>query len=69
MSCPSVGSDGLFSLGRLPHLTVLDLSYTFLMNLEPVFDSCLQLKVPVIQLAYFYRLHVVHFNFVKFVPL
>ncbi|KAI5556500.1 hypothetical protein BDE02_18G039900 [Populus trichocarpa] len=45
MSCPSVGSDGLFSLGRLPHLTVLDLSYTFLMNLEPVFDSCLQLKV------------------------
>ncbi|CAK7352790.1 unnamed protein product [Dovyalis caffra] len=45
MSCPSVGSDGLFSLRRLLHLTVLDLSYTFLMNLKPVFDSCLQLKV------------------------
>ncbi|XP_034891048.1 F-box/LRR-repeat protein 15 [Populus alba] len=45
MSCPSVGSDGLLSLQRLPHLCVLDLSYTFLMNLQPVFDSCLQLKV------------------------
>ncbi|KAJ6743359.1 hypothetical protein OIU85_017328 [Salix viminalis] len=45
MSCPSVGSDGLLSLQRLPHLSVLDLSYTFLMNLQPVFDSCLQLKV------------------------
>ncbi|KAJ6361725.1 hypothetical protein OIU78_002198 [Salix suchowensis] len=29
MSCPSVGSDGLLSLQRLPHLSVLDLSYTF----------------------------------------
>ncbi|KAJ6914753.1 hypothetical protein NC651_016894 [Populus alba x Populus x berolinensis] len=45
MSCPSVGSDGLLSLQRLPHLCVLDLSYTFLMNLQPVFDSCLRLKV------------------------
>ncbi|XP_030538418.1 F-box/LRR-repeat protein 15 [Rhodamnia argentea] len=45
MSCPSVGSDGLFSLSRLPHLTMLDLSYTFLTNLVPVFDSCLHLKV------------------------
>ncbi|CAN1217204.1 F-box/LRR-repeat protein 15 [Linum perenne] len=45
MSCPSVGSDGLYSLSRLHHLTVLDLSYTFLMNLQPVFESCLQLKV------------------------
>ncbi|XP_012077197.1 F-box/LRR-repeat protein 15 isoform X2 [Jatropha curcas] len=45
MSCPSVGSDGLYSLHRLPNLTVLDLSYTFLMNLQPVFESCLQLKV------------------------
>ncbi|XP_011019349.1 PREDICTED: F-box/LRR-repeat protein 15 [Populus euphratica] len=45
MSCPSVGSEGLLSLQRLPHLSVLDLSYTFLMNLQPVFDSCLQLKV------------------------
>ncbi|CAN6478332.1 unnamed protein product [Victoria cruziana] len=45
MSCPSVGPDGLSSLCRLPNLTVLDLSYTFLTNLQPVFDSCTQLKV------------------------
>ncbi|ESQ53832.1 hypothetical protein EUTSA_v10024312mg [Eutrema salsugineum] len=45
MSCPSIGSDGLSSLNGLPNLTVLDLSYTFLMNLEPVFKSCVQLKV------------------------
>ncbi|KAK4274541.1 hypothetical protein QN277_017744 [Acacia crassicarpa] len=45
MSCPSVGSDGLCSLHCLPNLTVLDLSYTFLTNLEPVFESCAQLKV------------------------
>ncbi|KAF5468651.1 hypothetical protein F2P56_012790 [Juglans regia] len=45
MSCPSIGSDGLYSLRCLPHLTLLDLSYTFLLNLQPVFDSCLQLKV------------------------
>ncbi|KAL1215891.1 F-box/LRR-repeat protein 15 [Cardamine amara subsp. amara] len=45
MSCPSIGSDGLSSLNGLPNLTVLDLSYTFLMNLEPVFRSCIQLKV------------------------
>lgn len=45
MSCPSIGSDGLYSLRCLRQLTVLDLSYTFLMNLQPVFESCLQLKV------------------------
>lgn len=45
MSCPSVGPDGLSSLSRLPYLTSLDLSYTFLTNLQPVFESCLQLKV------------------------
>lgn len=45
MSCPSVGPDGLSSLHRLPNLTYLDLSYTFLVNLQPVFDSCLYLKV------------------------
>lgn len=45
MSCPSVGPDGLSSLDRLPNLTYLDLSYTFLVNLQPVFDSCLYLKV------------------------
>ncbi|CAH9127401.1 unnamed protein product [Cuscuta epithymum] len=45
MSCPSVGSDGLLSLRGLPDLTYLDLSYTFLVNLQPVYDSCLQLRV------------------------
>ncbi|KAF4352566.1 hypothetical protein F8388_014497 [Cannabis sativa] len=45
MSCPSVGSDGLYSLSSLQHLTVLDLSYTFLTNLQPVYDSCVKLKV------------------------
>ncbi|KAK1549986.1 hypothetical protein Q3G72_011881 [Acer saccharum] len=45
MSCPSVGSDGLYSLHSLPNLTMLDLSYTFLTNLQPIFESCSQLKV------------------------
>ncbi|XVE53839.1 hypothetical protein DITRI_Ditri03aG0034200 [Diplodiscus trichospermus] len=45
MSCPSIGSEGLYSLRWLQNLTTLDLSYTFLTNLQPVFESCLQLKV------------------------
>ncbi|MBA0839027.1 hypothetical protein Goarm_004801, partial [Gossypium armourianum] len=45
MSCPSIGSDGLYSLLWLPNLTTLDLSYTFLTNLQPVFVSCFHLKV------------------------
>lgn len=45
MSCPSIGSEGLYSLRSLQNLTMLDLSYTFLTNLQPVFESCLQLKV------------------------
>ncbi|KAG9458077.1 hypothetical protein H6P81_002585 [Aristolochia fimbriata] len=45
MSCPSVGLVGLSSLSRLTSLTLLDLSYTFLTNLQPVFETCLQLKV------------------------
>ena len=45
MSCPSVGSVGLDSLSCLQHLTVLDLSYTFLTDLQPVFKSCVKLKV------------------------
>ncbi|KAJ1442842.1 Leucine-rich repeat, cysteine-containing subtype [Sesbania bispinosa] len=44
MSCPSIGLDGLCSLRWLPNLTLLDLSYTFLVNLQPVFESCSQLK-------------------------
>lgn len=47
MSCPSIGLDGLCSLRWLPNLTLLDLSYTFLVNLQPVFESCSQLKVRV----------------------
>lgn len=45
MSCPSIGSNGLFALGLLSNLTLLDLSYTFLTNLQPVFESCNRLKV------------------------
>ncbi|KAE8735266.1 F-box/LRR-repeat protein 15 [Hibiscus syriacus] len=45
MSCPSIGFEGLYSLRWLLNLTTLDLSYTFLTNLQPVFESCLQLKV------------------------
>ncbi|GFQ00036.1 F-box/LRR-repeat protein 15 [Phtheirospermum japonicum] len=45
MSCPLIGPDGLLSLHCLPNLFYLDLSYTFLVNLQPVFDSCLYLKV------------------------
>lgn len=45
MTCQSIGPDGLYSLRSLQNLTMLDLSYTFLTNLEPVFESCLQLKV------------------------
>jgi len=44
-SCLSIGIDGLSSLQCLHKLTLLDLSYTFLINLKPVFDSCPQLKV------------------------
>ncbi|GAB4854539.1 F-box/LRR-repeat protein 15 [Ancistrocladus abbreviatus] len=45
MSCPSIGPDGLFSLHWLQSLTYLDLSYTFLIDLQPVFQSCMQLKI------------------------
>ncbi|KAH9619086.1 hypothetical protein KSS87_017375 [Heliosperma pusillum] len=45
MSCPSIGSDGLSTLCLLKNLTYLDLSYTFLMDLEAVFKSCLSLTV------------------------
>ncbi|CAN6299529.1 unnamed protein product [Urochloa humidicola] len=44
-SCVSIGIDGLSSLHCLHKLTLLDLSYTFLISLKPVFDSCPQLKV------------------------
>ncbi|CAM0957009.1 unnamed protein product [Alopecurus aequalis] len=44
-SCLSIDISGLSSLHCLHKLTLLDLSYTFLINLKPVFDSCPQLKV------------------------
>ncbi|KAI0516260.1 hypothetical protein KFK09_008932 [Dendrobium nobile] len=44
-SCLSIANDGLSSLHWLQYLTQLDLSYTFLMNLQPVFDSCCQLLI------------------------
>ncbi|KAK1287043.1 F-box/LRR-repeat protein 15 [Acorus calamus] len=43
--CTSIGVAGLSSLHRLPYLTFLDLSYTFLVNLQPVFETCLKLEV------------------------
>ncbi|XP_018447335.2 F-box/LRR-repeat protein 15 isoform X2 [Raphanus sativus] len=45
MSCLSIGSGGFSSLKDLQNLTFLDLSYTSLMNLEPIFKSCIKLKV------------------------
>lgn len=52
MSCQSIGPDGLYSLRSLQNLTMLDLSYTFLTNLEPVFESCLQLKVVLVSIMH-----------------
>ncbi|CAA7401265.1 unnamed protein product [Spirodela intermedia] len=43
-SCTSIESAALSSLHRLGRLTVLDLSYTFLTNLQPVFETCSQLE-------------------------
>ncbi|XP_024523229.1 F-box/LRR-repeat protein 15 [Selaginella moellendorffii] len=44
-SCPSVGPSGLLALKQLPGLTVLDLSYTFLTDLSPIYEACPQLEV------------------------
>ncbi|PKU79035.1 F-box/LRR-repeat protein 15 isoform X2 [Dendrobium catenatum] len=44
-SCVLIAFDGLSSLHWLQYLTQLDLSYTFLVNLQPVFDSCCQLLI------------------------
>lgn len=44
-SCLSIGADGLSSLNSLRRLTQLDLSYTFLTDLQPVFDTCSQLAI------------------------
>ncbi|CAM8955615.1 unnamed protein product [Rhodiola kirilowii] len=45
MSCACVGSEGLLSLRWLQNLTSLDFSYTLLVDLEPVYKACRQLKV------------------------
>ncbi|XP_057832760.2 F-box/LRR-repeat protein 15 isoform X2 [Cryptomeria japonica] len=45
MSCPSIGTKGLSALKLLSNLSLLDLSYTFLTNLQPVFETCSRLKV------------------------
>lgn len=52
-SCVSIDLNGLSSLHCLHKLALLDLSYTFLTNLKPVFDSCPQLKVCVVSLLYY----------------
>ncbi|KAG6512735.1 F-box/LRR-repeat protein 15-like isoform X2 [Zingiber officinale] len=44
-SCQSVAFDGLSSLHLLRHLVLLDLSYTFVTDLQPVFDNCFNLAV------------------------
>lgn len=43
--CPSIGPPGLLTLKKLGNLTTLDLSYTFLTDLSPIFESCKRLKV------------------------
>jgi hypothetical protein len=50
-SCLSISIGGLSSLHCLHKLTLLDLSYTFLSDLEIVFGSCQQLKVGLIVLV------------------
>nr|XP_024377895.1 F-box/LRR-repeat protein 15-like isoform X3 [Physcomitrium patens] len=44
-ACPAVGPVGLLALKKLPRLTMLDLSYTFLTDLSPIFEACPHLKV------------------------
>lgn len=51
-SCLSISINGLSSLHCLHKLSLLDLSYTFLINLKPVFDSCPQLKVSLIVILF-----------------
>lgn len=43
--CPLIGPAGLLNLKGLGNLTTLDLSYTFLTDLGPIFESCKKLKV------------------------
>jgi len=45
MSCTSIGPEGLLALQRLSNLALLDMSYTYITNLQPIIDSCPQLKV------------------------
>lgn len=44
-NCFLVGTAGLLALKKLVDLTMLDLSYTFLTDLSPIFEACPRLKV------------------------
>lgn len=44
-TCHAIGPPGLLSLKKLCDLTILDLSYTFLIDLSPIFEACPHLKV------------------------
>ncbi|KAJ7559179.1 hypothetical protein O6H91_04G073000 [Diphasiastrum complanatum] len=44
-SCPSIGPNGLLALKSLSSLMVLDLSYTFLTDLLPIYEACPCLEV------------------------
>jgi hypothetical protein len=44
-TCHAVGPPGLLSLKKLWDLTMLDLSYTFLTDLSPIFEACPRLKI------------------------
>lgn len=44
-NCFLVGPAGLLALKKLVDLTMLDLSYTFLTDLSPIFEACPRLKV------------------------
>ena len=67
-SCLSIGPVGLSSLHWLHHLTLLDLSYTFLMNLQPVFDTCSRLVVSFLEIFFIWYLKFIgiSFQFLKF---
>ena len=50
--CPLIGPSGLSTLEKLSNLTTLDLSYTFLTDLTPIYKSCMKLKVCLLSLSY-----------------
>ncbi|GBG72416.1 hypothetical protein CBR_g11995 [Chara braunii] len=44
-ACPAIGAAGLLALKGLPALNTLDLSYTEIQDLSPVFEACPQIRV------------------------